>query len=177
MAISRREILKLGVSYGTGTIHFGNDSLRYDRELRKVPQNTLLQEFLDQLEAAEVHMMEEAVEAEAQATEATTEEAMAAEAVEPAANPKEEPTLPESEQDTEETEETPDEEDIPNPLEDAIKAAEEFRAFCGQMAFSDLGVQTTAIINTMREAALPAVADIAKLKEDYGKIVAYLQHC
>ncbi|ACV21679.1 Uncharacterised protein [Slackia heliotrinireducens] len=39
MAISRREILKLGVSYGTGAINFGNDSVAYDRELRKFTNN------------------------------------------------------------------------------------------------------------------------------------------
>ena len=39
MAISRREALKHGISYGTGTINHGNDSIVYDRALRKFPKD------------------------------------------------------------------------------------------------------------------------------------------
>lgn len=37
MAISRREALKHHISYGTGTLNHGNDSIVYDRELHKFP--------------------------------------------------------------------------------------------------------------------------------------------
>jgi len=48
MAISRREALKHGISYGTGTINHGNDSIVYDRALRKFPKD----ETFSQLKAA-----------------------------------------------------------------------------------------------------------------------------
>lgn len=37
MAISRREALKRGISYGTGVINHGNDSIAYDRALKTFP--------------------------------------------------------------------------------------------------------------------------------------------
>ena len=55
MAISRRLILKLGVSYGTGVINYGNDSIVYDRELRKLPGDPTFREFMDAMvQAAEL---------------------------------------------------------------------------------------------------------------------------
>ena len=39
MAISRREALKHHISYGTGTLNHGNDSIVYDRALRKFPED------------------------------------------------------------------------------------------------------------------------------------------
>lgn len=48
MAISRREALKHNISYGTGTINHGNDSIVYDRALRKFPKD----ETFSQLKSA-----------------------------------------------------------------------------------------------------------------------------
>lgn len=53
MAISRREILKRGVSYGTGVINHGNDSIVYDRELRKFPQAGCYGEMRSAIEAGD----------------------------------------------------------------------------------------------------------------------------
>jgi hypothetical protein len=74
MAISRRRILEFGVSYGTGAINFNNDSVAYDRELRKLPADTTFYEFMDALSGAEEILAEyariqaeKAAEAEAKA--------------------------------------------------------------------------------------------------------------
>lgn len=40
MAISRREALKRGISYGTGVMNHGNDSIVYDRDLRAFAAET-----------------------------------------------------------------------------------------------------------------------------------------
>jgi len=48
MAINRRDALKCGISYGTGVINHGNDSVVYNRELKKFPAN----ETYPQLKAA-----------------------------------------------------------------------------------------------------------------------------
>lgn len=185
MAISRREIIKLGVSYGTGAINFGNDSVVYERELRKLKDDTKLAEFLEEL--ARVTEVLEAQEAEAEAAAETAEAETGAEAAaedeatesklagqEPTGETADdaEATVPAEEA----TAEAPAE-PAPNPLDSAIEKAFAFRAMCGRMALGELFVQTTALINTMRESCLPPVEDVQTLEHDYNAILNYLAHC
>lgn len=53
MAITRREALKHGISYGSGVINHGNDSIAYDKDLRSFPQNNAWAEMQEALEGVE----------------------------------------------------------------------------------------------------------------------------
>lgn len=53
MAISRREALKHGISYGTGSLNHGNDSIVYDRELRKFPKDETFSQLKQAIEAGD----------------------------------------------------------------------------------------------------------------------------
>lgn len=53
MAISRREALKRGISYGTGVITHGNDSIVFDRALRAFPKDGTYAEMRAALEAGD----------------------------------------------------------------------------------------------------------------------------
>lgn len=53
MAISRREALKHGISYGTGTINHGNDSIVYDRALRKFPKDETFSQLKSAIDAGD----------------------------------------------------------------------------------------------------------------------------
>lgn len=53
MAISRREALKHSISYGTGTINHGNDSIAYDRALRKFPKDETFTQLKSAIDAGD----------------------------------------------------------------------------------------------------------------------------
>lgn len=53
MAISRREALKHHISYGTGTLNHGNDSIVYDRALRKFPADETFSQLKDAINAGD----------------------------------------------------------------------------------------------------------------------------
>ena len=53
MAISRREALKHGISYGTGALNHGNDIIVYDRELRKFPKDETFSQLKQAIEAGD----------------------------------------------------------------------------------------------------------------------------
>lgn len=53
MAISRREALKHGISYGTGVLNHGNDSIVFDRELRKFPNDATFSQLKEVIEAGD----------------------------------------------------------------------------------------------------------------------------
>ncbi len=53
MAISRREALKHNISYGTGTLNHGNDSIVYDRALRKFPKDETFSQLNQAIEAGD----------------------------------------------------------------------------------------------------------------------------
>ena len=163
MAISRREIIKLGVSYGSGAINFGNDSVAYERALRKLPEDTHLAEFLEELER-----VTEVLAAEEAAAEAVAEEAEKPTDIVIKDETAGQGPVPEAEPEPEAPHE--------NPLAGAIDKAFAFRAYCASLALGELFVQTTGLITAMREECLPAVEDIDKLKSDYNAIVDYLQH-
>lgn len=50
MGISRRKALAAGISYGTGCLHFGNDSIVYNRELKKLPNDTTYRDLRKAIE-------------------------------------------------------------------------------------------------------------------------------
>ena len=52
--ISRRLAVKVGISYGTGAMNFGNDALVFERELRKFPQDTSFDDLKTAVEAADL---------------------------------------------------------------------------------------------------------------------------
>ncbi|MDO5791650.1 MAG: hypothetical protein Q4Q41_03700 [Coriobacteriia bacterium] len=54
MAISRREALKHNISYGTGTINHGNDSIVYDRALRKFPKDETFAQLKSAIDSGDV---------------------------------------------------------------------------------------------------------------------------
>ena len=54
MAISRREALKHHISYGTGTINHGNDSIVYDRALRKFPKDETFSQLKSAIDEGDV---------------------------------------------------------------------------------------------------------------------------
>lgn len=53
MAISRREALKHNISYGTGTINHGNDSIVYDRALRAFPKDETFSQLKSAIETGD----------------------------------------------------------------------------------------------------------------------------
>lgn len=53
MAISRREALKHGISYGTGALNHGNDSIVYDRALRKFPKDETFTQLKSTIDAGD----------------------------------------------------------------------------------------------------------------------------
>lgn len=55
MAISRRKVLALGISYGTGVINHGNDQLAYDHALRELPDNTCYEDLVEAVEDEDAH--------------------------------------------------------------------------------------------------------------------------
>lgn len=63
MAISRREALKRGISYGTGVITHGNDSIAFDRALRAFPADGTYRAFRGALDAGDVEAAREQAEA------------------------------------------------------------------------------------------------------------------
>ena len=63
MTITRRKALAAGISYGTGCLHFGNDSIVYNRELRKLPANTTYQDLRAAIENADLEAAKADVEA------------------------------------------------------------------------------------------------------------------
>ena len=178
MAISRREIIKLGVSYGSGAINFGNDSVAFERALRKLPEDTHLAEFLDELERVTEVLAAEEAAAEAAAAEVAeaADEEVAEEAAEPALEGETAGQEPVSAEEPGAEPEAEAEAPHENPLAGAIEKAFAFRSFCASLALGELFVQTTALITTMREECLPAVEDIDKLKAGYNAIADYLQH-
>ena len=200
MAISRREILKLGVSYGTGSINFGNDSVVYDRELRKFPQSTTLQEFLDALAEAEDRLAAEAEQAANEEPGSENDGASAETASDNSLDTEEEQQgdnsdAPESgESDAEETpgneeadaqgadeSSAADQEPEPeptheNPLNEAIHKAGAFREECARLALSELYIATSAVISEMKQESLPAVEEIEEIKEKHAALVDYLLH-
>ena len=177
MAISRREIIKLGVSYGSGAINFGNDSVAFERALRKLPQDTHLAEFLDELERVTEVLAAEEAAAEAAAAEAeAADEEVAEDAAEPTLESETSGQEPISAEEPAAEPEPEAEAPHENPLAGAIEKAFAFRSFCASLALGELFVQTTALITTMREECLPAVEDIDKLKAGYNAIADYLQH-
>ncbi|MBQ6585459.1 MAG: hypothetical protein IJH83_01465 [Coriobacteriales bacterium] len=155
MAISRRDILRLGVSYGTGCITFGNNSVAYDRELRKLPEYEQLEEFLAAFREAQDRLAEEA--------EAAQDEAKAAQDEMEAAQDEAEVAQDEAEA-----------QPPVNPLQDAIDKATAFGVLCGRLALSELFLQTRSIIATMETETLPSVEEIEKLERDYAAIVDYV---
>lgn len=54
MTITRRKALAAGISYGTGCLHFCNDSIVYNRELRKLPADATYQQLRAALENADL---------------------------------------------------------------------------------------------------------------------------
>lgn len=167
MAISRREILKRGVSYGTGVINFENDCIAYERELRKLANNTLLDTFLATLANVEQHILEQSDEAE-ELTPQPGSEALrnnAEASLENSLRNDVEKTL-------ENNTDSPE-----NPLTPALEAAYQFRDLCSTLALSDLYMKMNSIIATMQQSCLPAVEDLANIKADYAAIIAYLSHC
>ena len=158
MAISRREILKLGVSYGTGAINFGNDSVVYERELRKLVGDETLENFFESIKDAQ-----ELIDSQIAALE---QEAAAALEQEASLGTEQEASLDTEEQEPEE-----------NPLKDAVAAGKTFQELCARLALSDLYTQMSVIIAALNDACLPAVEDLSKLKESYQAIVDYLKRC
>lgn len=184
MAISRRDILKLGVSYGTGVINFNNDSIVYDRALRKLPEDNLLSIFLSEITKAEENMaalLNEPVEAENETKKVCADDCANNSCGEQTPPSPAQPS-PAKDEAPEEIEENADttppasEQPRENPLNDAIAAAENFRELCSKYALSSLYVQMSAIIETMRSTCLPAVEEIASIKSDYTAILDYVQH-
>lgn len=152
MAISRRLILKLGVSYGTGAINFGNDSVAYDRELRGLPENTVFAAFLETLREAEERLI---------AATSETEEALAEE----------------SSDTKEEAVDSQDSEVPVVPLDDVIEKARAFQELCAKLALSEMYVQMRSIIEALLSGALPSPDEIEHLKTDYARLIEYLQNC
>ena len=202
MAISRREILKLGVSYGTGAINFGNDSVVYERELRKLVGDETLENFFESIKDAQelIDSQIAALEQEAAAAleqEAATAQEQAATLEQATAREQEQraPEVQDPKQDATDTQEqkqeppsaldteqeaSPDaEEQEPeeNPLKDAVAAGKTFQELCARLALSDLYTQMSVIIAALNDACLPAVEDLSKLKESYQAIVDYLKRC
>ena len=194
MAISRREILKLGVSYGTGAINFGNDSVVYERELRKLVDDETLESFFKSISDAQklIDSQIAALEQEAAAAleqEAATvqepaaeQEQRAPEEQEPkqdATNAQEQKQEPASALSTEQEASLDAEEQEPeeNPLKDAVAAGKTFQELCARLALSDLYTQMSVIIAALNDACLPAVEDLSKLKESYQAIIDYLKRC
>lgn len=62
MTITRRKALAAGISYGTGCLHFGNDSIVYNRELRKLPDDTSYRDLRAALEQADLEKAKAAAE-------------------------------------------------------------------------------------------------------------------
>ncbi len=54
MTITRHKALAAGISYGTGCLHFGNDSIVYNRDLRKLPADATYQQLRAALENADL---------------------------------------------------------------------------------------------------------------------------
>jgi flagellar biosynthesis GTPase FlhF len=196
MAISRREILKLGVSYGTGAINFGNDSVVYERELRKLVGDETLENFLESIKDAQ-ELIDSQIAALEQEAAAALEQG-AATAQEPAAEQEQEQRAPEEQEpkqdatnaqeqkqelssalDTEQEASLDAEEQEPeaNPLKDAVAAGKTFQELCARLALSDLYTQMSVIIAALNDACLPAVEDLSKLKESYQAIIDYLKRC
>lgn len=63
MAISRREALKHGISYGTGVITHDNDSIAFDRALRAFPHDESYARMTQAIEAGDVEQAHEAASA------------------------------------------------------------------------------------------------------------------
>lgn len=53
MTISRREALKHGISYGTGALNHGNDSIVYNRALKKFPADETFSQLKATIEAGD----------------------------------------------------------------------------------------------------------------------------
>lgn len=193
MAISRRAILKLGVSYGTGIINHGNDSIVYERELRKLASNPAFDDFESAMgRAAEAisSAAPEQLQTQTGSNEVDTSTVANAASLtletplpntdspvtsspEKQSNEAERFTSKEAIGEEPTNAETPHE----NPLKDIIETAERFRELCSQLALSSLYLQMTSVINAMQEECLPAVDDLAKIKQDYNAILDYLKHC
>lgn len=167
MAISRREILKRGVSYGTGVINFNNDCIAYERELRKLASNTLLDTFLTTLASVEQNIIEQSDKAEETELQPNSE----------AASQDSEASLEESLRSDIENELSDSEEPQENPLTPALEAACEFRDLCSALALSELYMQMNNTITALQQSCLPAVEDLVSIKTNYEAIVAYLSHC
>ena len=194
MAISRREILKLGVSYGTGAINFGNDSVVYERELRKLVGDETLENFLESIKSAQELIDSQIAALEQEAAAALEQEVATAQ--EPAAE--QEQCAPEEQEpkqdatDTQEQKQEPasalsteqkasldaeEQEPEENPLKDTVAAGKTFQELCARLALSDLYTQMSVIIAALNNACLPAVEDLSKLKESYQAIIDYLKRC
>ena len=166
MAISRREMLKRGVSYGTGAINFGNDSIAYERELRKLASDSTFETFLSTLAETEERMAAQANEEETKATN------------DAAGLQEQSQKSPLAQADyCDEMGGGGQEQPQENPLAQAVEAAKEFRELCSRLALSDLYMQMSAIISTMEETCLPAVDELANVKSEYAAILEYLQRC
>lgn len=197
MAITRRRVIKLGVSFGSGCIKFGNDELAFCDALREFPHDGSYAAFREAFDAIDAEALaaaqarkaeEEQEAAEQDATEKKTarkptagkegapeeehEAAGQAEAAEQAEAP--DPTLPYFDLDLTEEEDEEEEQPLDPSIVNALQAAQVFRKECSRLALSDLYLQMTTLINTLSEGTLPPIADLKKLDEDYQALVDYL---
>lgn len=185
MAISRRSILRLGVSYGTGAINFGNDSIAYERALRQFGDDTLLQELLEALANAEDVVLGEEGGAEGDPGDLEAEIACEAATACEAAGESDAPNSPAEMEALKAPEELEGEcavengptAEAPNPLAGAIEKAKEFQRLCAQLALSDLFVRVGDMVAAMEAQALPAADDVRQLRERYEALVDYLGSC
>lgn len=83
MAITRRKAIKLGVSFGSGCIKFGNDEFAFCDALREFPQDGSYAAFKEAFDAIDVEAVEAAAAARA-AQEAAADNGEATAAPEPA---------------------------------------------------------------------------------------------
>lgn len=192
MAITRRRVIKLGVSFGSGCIKFGNDELAFCDALREFPHDGSYAAFREAFDAIDAEALaaaqarraegEQAAEGQQEATEEeaagkpTADEESAPgeeqEAAEQAEAP--DPTLPYFDLDLTEEEDEEEEQPLDPSIVNALQAAQVFRKECSRLALSDLYLQMTTLINTLSEGTLPPIADLKKLDEDYQALVDYL---
>ena len=205
MAISRREILKYGVSYGTGVITFGNDSLAYDRALRSFPENTAYAAFKQALAACGALEEEtgspeanelgkpEGIEKNRKPKRVATDdefhkvgkagksdEAGKPEGAGKAGKPKgaDEAGRSDGAGKTGKPDgaaEAPARASVSPETENALTALLAFRAECSELALSTLYTDCAPLVAALREGCLPAAFDLETLDEHYRPLVAYLQ--
>ena len=178
MAISRREILKYGVSYGTGVINFNNDSIAYERELRKLYQDVSFNTFLEELEKAEENLLENnSIEeglkvAQTNPESEATQTGQSTEAAPAQVNQSAEATPVQTDQETQDVQYA-----FPSPLNDVIEAAISFRELCALLALSELCIQMNEVIANLQKDCLPPAQDLQNIKDCYSGLLNYLESC